>query len=120
MADSTCENIAFTPLCEPVVDWVLDSLDFDSAVVNLELVHQCASGGKGQEIASDRHRHLRQFSKGLAVEVTKLTLSGCGRKMFVWCSMLTYKRPEQNDQNVTSRNKGTMITIVNGEHKDNI
>jgi len=43
-----CEHIAFTLLCEPVVEWILEALNFHSAVVYLELVHQCAKGGNGQ------------------------------------------------------------------------
>ena len=45
---------------------IQDMTDFNSVVINLELVHQCMSGGEGQEIAGDKHRHLRQLSKGFS------------------------------------------------------
>jgi hypothetical protein len=72
--NGTCERIASTLFCEPVVDRELEALLFYSTVIDFELAHQYTNGGKCQEVAGDIHRHLREFNEGFDRRVTKFTL----------------------------------------------
>jgi hypothetical protein len=62
MCNNACERGSSPTLSEPIIDQELEAIVFSAAVVNLELVHNSASGSEIHVVSSDNYRHLR-FSR---------------------------------------------------------